>query len=253
MLRTRMWPILLFSLLFFSCTKMQPSMVALAESGQYEKLLEVSRNQFPKDYQPSSLYYLALAQARTNRMEQAYHSLLLYDQMVVPSQRSDASLLLMIQVAINMQDYEIVSEKAQALGKKNLLDTQSARWYHDALLKLGKQQQADTVLMTYLRHTLDLQEYQRRLFRTDTSIDVLRQVLDGIEDLDEIIALLQIASRQDNTQERAQVLFSLANTYETQAMHPSQMKTLYEILMNLAEQANLRVQANKYRTLAQRN
>ena len=252
MMRTRMWPLLLFSfLLFAGCSKTELDVGELAVNGQYERLLEISKAQFSKDYQSSSLYYLALAQARTGRTEQAYHSLILYDYMTDPRLQSTASLQLMVETAMRMGDFQIAAERSQRLEKNNQLDSVTAQMYYQALLQLNQEQQAGRVFTTYLRHTIDEVTYAKLLIGSDAEIDIIKLALDDIDELSMVLSLLQLVSQRNNSQQRAMLLFEFAINYEKRFTDPIQLKQIYEVLSVLAQQADLRVQANKYRSLAQ--
>ncbi len=252
--KSRMWMILLFSffipILLGSCSKKPVSLQELALQGLYTDLYVAAKEDFSTTYRSSSLYYLALAQSRTGNVKDAFASMELYMVLVGETEASLASRLLMIQLAVQQNQNQIVIREASYLEKNKQLDEQNATWYYQALVTLGNVKEANRVFITYLKDQMDKTEYARLLLDTEASIGEISKAFSSLSVAD-VISMFDEVSQQSHSIEWANELVSFAQTYEKLTSNETEAKRLYKALANLCLQANLRVLANKYTSLAQ--
>ncbi|MGE4453218.1 MAG: hypothetical protein AB7D92_01675 [Sphaerochaeta sp.] len=253
MKKTRMWKLILFSffaiLLLGSCQKEVPSFTALVQSEDWQGLHRAAKKEFSTTYQSGSLYYLALAQAELHEQEQALRSLALYREIAGESGISTAARTLMITLAAEQGDMELVASQASVLQKMGALPDHLATAYYQALMSLGKTQEASAVFTAYLKERVDAREYALLLLEAEAPLEQLREALAPL-DAAEVLTLFQTVAERDHDVSWAKTLVSLAQEYEKRDLQEHERIQLYRTLASLCVQADLRVLANKYQSLS---
>ncbi len=248
-----MWNLILFSffaiLLIASCKEESPSFTTLVQREDWQGLYQAAKEDFSATYQSGSLYYLALAQAELQEQEQALQSLALYREIAGESGTSNAARTLSVTLAAREGDMELVASQASVLHKMGALPFHLATAYYQALLSLGKNQEASTVFATYLKGSVDRAEYALLLLEAEASAEMLKEALEPL-DADEGIALFARVAERDHDISWARTLVTLAQEYEKHNLTTDERKQLYTTLASLCLQADLRVLANKYQSLS---
>nr|WP_319474837.1 hypothetical protein [uncultured Sphaerochaeta sp.] len=254
MKKTRLWKLLLFSfflaLLFFSCAKDASSLQELAQQGEWDALYRSAEKDFSETYRSGSLYYLALAQAELGENETALESLALYQEITGEEGPSMAARNLMLILADREGKVELVVEQATFLDEAGFLGTQGARAYYQALMALGRSQEAAMVFATYLRQQLGDREYALLLLEAEAPLGQIRAAFGELENGETVSLLANIASWH-LSKAWAQTLVPLAQEYEQADLTSQERQMLYASLAKLCTQADFRVLANKYQTLSQ--
>ncbi|MBJ2356196.1 hypothetical protein [Sphaerochaeta sp. S2] len=253
MKKTRLWKLLLFSfflvLLSSSCVKDASSLQELAQQGEWDTLYHAAKKDFRETYRSGSLYYLALAQAERGDNKSALQSLDLYQEITGEEGASIAARNLMLILADRIGNAVLVVEQATFLDEAGALGIQGARAYYQALMALGRSQEAAMVFATYLRQQLDGSEYALLLLEAEAPLGQIRDALGELEDGEAVSLLATIASRLPS-KAWAQTLVPLAQEYEQADLTPQERQMLYASLATLCTQADFRVLANKYQTLS---
>lgn len=253
MKKTRLWKLLLFSFflasLLSSCGKEIPSLQVLAQQGEWYTLYRVAKKDFRETYRSGSLYYLALAQAERGDSASALQSLDLYQEIAGEEGASMAARNLMLILADREGNAELVVEQAAFLDEVGALGTQGAIAYYQALMALGRSQEAAMVFATYLRQQLDDREYALLLLEAEAPLGQIRDALGDLEN-GEAVSLLATLASQLPSKAWAQTLVPLAQEYEQADLTSQERQMLYASLATLCTQADFRVLANKYQTLS---
>ena len=252
MMRTRYCTLLLFSfcLLFASCHKPESNLEELALQGRYELLESAASLDFSRTYQKSSLYYAALAQERLGKVKEAAFSLKLYLALAGAQGSSEAAKTLAVLVGNRAGDAELVIDMGMLLEEQHALDETTAKELYQALLATKRTEDAHRVFSTYLKGTLDGLGYAKVLIEAQASFSLVKEALDALP-IEDAVNLLLSVSGTDLVMQRSYDYYSYAITYESRSLDGKQRKALYSSLARFASQADLRVQANKYQSLAQ--
>ncbi len=239
--------LLLFSLCMLAgCAKEGPRYRSLAERGQWETILTVSRERFATDYELSDLYWLSRAQYETGQHNLAGRSIALYfalaceDEITVEARK----------LALLASQSGHAVEQGKILEELSLMDGTLAEAYYRSLLAAGMVEEANRVFAGYLSHTIDALSFARLLVRSQAASEELAKALERLS-VQEAIALLWEAAQQDRDGEAAASLAALAAHYENRAMEEPDRLLLYSAMSRFYQMADQRVLANKYRSLSQ--
>jgi len=251
MMRSRYCTLLLFSfcLLFAGCRKNGPSLDQLALQGDFEKLERAASDDFSATYQKSSLYYVALAQERLGKLKEAASSLHLYLAMTGKQGASAAAAQLAVLLGNRVGDAELVIDMGLLLEEKQALDERTAKELYQALLSRTRTDDAHRIFTTYLKETIDSFAYATVLVEAKASFSLVKQAFSSLSD-EHAVTLLQYASSMENGVQHAYDYFVFALSYENRILDGTMKKNLYTALARFASQADQRVQANKYQSLA---
>ncbi len=251
MMRSRYCTLLLFSfcLVFAGCRKNGPSLDQLALQGDFGKLERAASDDFSATYQKSSLYYVALAQERLGKLKEAAASLHLYLAMTGKQGASAAAAQLAVLLGNRVGDAELVIDMGLLLEEKQALDEWTAKELYQALLSRTRTDDAHRIFTTYLKETIDSFAYATVLVEAKASFSLVKQALSSLTD-EHVVTLLQYASSMQNDVQRAYDYFMFALLYENRILDGTMKKKLYTALARFASQADQRVQANKYQSLA---
>lgn len=239
-----------FCLLFVSCGKAEVSLEDLALQGKYEQLLDAAQSDFSRTYHKSSLYYMALAQERLGEVKESAESLALYLALAGKQGSSPAARKLAVLVGNRADQPDLVIEMAQLLEEQNQLDETTAKELYQAFLAKGRTEDAHRVFSSYLKGTLDKVAYAQVLIDAHASIALIEEALLSLTK-EEAIQMLHSSSTQSMDAQRAYDYYVFAVSYESMQLDDPQKRLLYAALARFASQADLRVQANKYQSLAQ--
>lgn len=252
MMRTRYCTLLLFSfcLLFVGCQKPESNLEELALQGKFELLERIASDDFSRTYQKSSLFYVALAQERQGNVQEAALSLRLYLALAGTQGSSEAAKNLAVLVGNRAGDSALVIEMGLLLEEQQALNETTAKELYQALLADKRIEDAHRVFSTYLKGTLDGLSYAKVLIEAQASFSLVMQALDALPIGDAVNLLLSVSSTELGMQ-RSFDYYSYAITYERKNLDEKQKQVLYASLARFASQADLRVQANKYQSLAQ--
>jgi len=251
MMRQCYCTLLLFSfcLLLAGCRKGEPSLDQLAMQGDYERLERVAREDFSHTYQKGSLYYVALAQERLGKIEEAHASLRLYLAMAGRQGTSVSAAKLAVLLGNRVADGALVIEMGLLLEEQKALDEATAKELYQALLGAKRTEDAHRIFTTYLQGSLDGLAYAKVLVESNTSFSLIKEAFTSLTD-EQAVNLLLFASLLQHDVQRAYDYFSYAATFESKVRDATMKKNLYTALARFASQADQRVQANKYQSLA---
>lgn len=251
MMRMLNCSLLLFSfcLVFLGCRRAESSLDQLALRGSYEQLEAQARKEFSRTYHKSSLYYIALAQERTGKFEQAHASLRLYVAMTTRQETSVAAANLAVLLGNRVGDIQLVIDMGLFLEEQNALDEHTAEALYQALLAERRTEDAQRIFSTYLKGTMDSLGYARVLVQAQASLSLIKEAFSDLES-EEVVEMLQVASEFENNVQRSYEYLVVGQSYEHTNLDGIHKKILYTALARFASQADQRVQANKYQGLA---
>jgi len=251
MMRPRYCTLLLFSfcLLLTGCSKGVSSLDQLAIQGDFERLERVAREDFSRTYQKSSLYYVALAQERLGKLEEAHASLHLYLAMAGREGTSVSAAKLAVLLGNRVADGALVIEMGLLLEEEEALDEATAKQLYQALLGARRTGDAHRIFTSYLQGSMDGPAYAKVLVESNASFSLIKEAFASLTD-EQAVTLFLLASLLPNDVQRAYDYFSYAAMFESKDLDATMKKNLYTALARFASQADQRVQANKYQSLA---
>ncbi len=240
---------LLFSLLVLgvSCTKQTIDYSDLASKGAYGQILSESSKRFAQDHSLIDLLWMARSYHESGYADEASQALELYFALAYERQIDLEARRLALQIPF----FREAAEQGRVLDELGELDDALATSYYQALLAKGSEAEANDVFARYLSETIAPYTYAEILLRTQAEFSLLLPVLNKLSDED-VVLVMAGASLLENEPERAASLAAITQLLEEQNLEEATRQLLYETLWRLYSQADMRVLANKYRSLAQR-
>jgi hypothetical protein len=241
--------LLLFSfLLVFStgCNRENTTYGELVQRGEYQAILDRATRSLAKQVDAGDLYWLALAHYGLGNEEEAAQTLTLHFALLGDHREPSAGAQTL---AVLLPDPDLAIRWGRVLEAEGRMEETTALSFYRALLSRGLKEEANSVFATYLRDTVDPLSYAQALIDSDADPALIRRAFEVLE-LPKQVDLLIRASERANTLERALHLLPIADEVEALNLDSGDRIRLYSAMATLYGQADLRVQANKYRSLA---
>ncbi|MDX9915693.1 MAG: hypothetical protein RBS49_07340 [Sphaerochaeta sp.] len=238
--------LLSFLLLFSSCNGDEPRYATLGESGQWERVLQVSSERFEQEHQVEDLYWMARARYERREINLAQRTINLYFALAYEAEITVEARRL----AVLLPEGTHAIEQGRILEERDLMDSALAPSYYQALMTAGMQGEANRIFIHYLSDTLEARSYAQLLIRSHAQSEMIERALDALDE-GEAIALLWEAAQLEQEKSDATLLAAVAARYESRSLSDADRLLLYAALSRFYTMADVRVLANKYRSLSQ--
>jgi hypothetical protein len=243
----------LFSLFVFfpGCKKnSKANLIDSYEQGDYGKTVEIARNLISESVQAEYLFWEAKANIGLGQNGEAFQELDLFLAMTdAKDENWREAALLMCQIAFQQKKYLRVVESARNLETLGWLGESGPRYYYEALFALNQKELANQVFATYLKDSIDENQYAKILLETKTIGKALSDAF-SVLTLTEQLALLEFAASDTVSSSYANELLKLAIPLEQSIEDNLALKRVYSVLEILYGYADQRVLQRKYATLA---
>jgi hypothetical protein len=238
--------LLSFLLLASSCNGDEPRYATLGESGQWERVLQVSSERFGQEHQVEDLYWMARAHYEQREVNLAQRAINLYFALAYETEITVEARRL----AVLLPEGTHAVEQGRILEERDLMESALAPSYYQALMTAGMQGEANRIFIDYLSDTLEARPYAQLLIRSHAQSEMIDRALAALDE-GEAIALLWEAAQLEQEKEESAALAAVAARYEHHTLSEADRLLLYAALSRFYTMANLRVLANKYRSLSQ--
>jgi hypothetical protein len=243
----------LFSLFVFfpGCKKdSKAKLISSYEQADYGKTIEIARNLLFDSVQAEYLFWEAKANVSLDQSGEAFQELDLFLAMTDSSDENwREATQLMCQIAFQQKNYPRVVESARNLESLGFLEGSAPQYYYEALVALNQKELANTVFATYLKDSIDANQYARILLVTKTVGKALSDAF-SVLPLTEQLALLEFAASDTVSPSYANELLEFAIPLEQSIEDNLTLKRVYSVLEILYGYADQRVLQRKYATLA---
>ncbi|WP_320130866.1 hypothetical protein [uncultured Sphaerochaeta sp.] len=253
-MHVRKWFVcLLFFLFLFLMGCQRSSSNALQQSyenKEYGKTIIIAQTALKKTIQSESLLYEAKANAALGNTLDAYEELLLFLALYDSKDPywHEANTL-MCKIGLEEKQYQSVLASGQALEQSGLLEGETPQYYYQALVFLGRTEQASKVFSTYLKNNIGQYQYAKMLLEAKVKGPEFVQVFEGLGS-EEQLSLLEFAASDTVTGAYATELLGFAIPLEKAFEDGPKRKRVYSVLERLYGFSDQRVLQRKYGTLA---
>ncbi|HZJ87842.1 MAG TPA: hypothetical protein VFC80_01670 [Sphaerochaeta sp.] len=235
----------LYVLSFSSCKKSESPYVELVAQNQWSDVLSVAQERFAASYGSLDLYYLARGSYETGDYDLALEATELYflltdEQDIIYPARA---------LALQLPHYSERCEQGRILAEADMLTTGLAGAYYQALLSEGRTEEANAIFARHLVDTVDAPGYATLLLQDGSSLDLLLPALGALED-QERIRLIREAPIERYSPTVALAIAEFLEQTAHSMLSPELHYLRYESLWRLYSRAEMRVLANKYRSLS---
>lgn len=238
--------LLFFSLLYPSCKADEPRYDALAEGGQWERVIQTGSERFAKEGRVDDLYWIARAHYERKQGSLAQRAIDLYFALAYEGEITIEARRL----ALLLPDSTHAIEQGRILEEQGMMDSSLAAAYYQAFMKAGMESEANRIFVHYLGDTLKPRAYAQLLIRSHADGEATGRALSALED-GEAIALLWEVAQMDLQIDASASLATVAAVYEQHPLTQTDRLLLYAALSRLYAMADMRVLSNKYRSLSQ--